>query len=208
MHQHASIMEHAHVQSIRHVGCAMHACIAARRAVMRWAHAWSTARHASSRAEDPECIRSHGWPRGGPCTAACMRRAAHSSMHAEGRAPLQRGLVEELAQQHAVRHVLEHRLVARIVLESDAVPDLAAQPHIHLLRHSRRDTHRSDAPRLRAPDHACTRDLGRSNPPVTSGGRTCAAPRGALGAHPPCQSRPRAGTVGAGWSCRRRFRRR
>ena len=82
---------------------------------------------------------------------------------------LQSRLGEELAQQHAVRHVLHDRLVARVVLEADGVPDLAAEPYVHLLRDPRRDAHRRDAPRLRAPDHACM-------PPAHSGG--------ALGQHP------------------------
>eukprot|EP00754_Rhynchopus_humris_P006658 Rhum_TRINITY_DN13182_c1_g1::Rhum_TRINITY_DN13182_c1_g1_i1::g.57091::m.57091 len=57
------------------------------------------------------------------------------------------------AEKHTVRHVLQHRRLARAVLETDRVPAVLAEHHVHLVRHTLRDGRRGDTTRLRARHH-------------------------------------------------------
>ena len=64
---------------------------------------------------------------------------------------------EIFSHEHAVRHIFDHGRRARAVLEANRVPDLLSQIAAELLGDALRHTHRRDAPRLRAADHAATR---------------------------------------------------
>ena len=61
------------------------------------------------------------------------------------------------SHEHAVRHIFDHGRRARAVLEADRIAHFLAEIAAELLGDALRHTHRRDAPRLRAADHAATR---------------------------------------------------
>jgi hypothetical protein len=60
------------------------------------------------------------------------------------------GLEQELAQQHAVRHVLDDCVGGCVVVETNSVPDLLAQLHLHFFAHTFSDAHCRYSSRLSA----------------------------------------------------------
>lgn len=61
-------------------------------------------------------------------------------------------LGEKLSEEHSIRHVLEDGFIACTILKADGVTNFISNLCAHLIRYTSSNAHRSDSPRLRAPD--------------------------------------------------------